>query len=208
VREVQLALSTHAWIDFFTVLTVLANAAILALVGLFVASRLSSSAAGVYDAVRDSLGEHGLALAALVAGTATAGSLYLSEGAHLVPCELCWFQRICMYPLALLLVIAAARRDWAIRPYALALAGIGLVISSYHYLIERFPELERGTSCDPQAPCTVTLVWKLHYVTIPFMAGSAFLLVLLVLLLARDAPSTRAARDHGGNATSEAQRSL
>jgi disulfide bond formation protein DsbB len=102
-----------------------------------------------------------------------------------------------MYPLAVVLAIAAVRHDWGIRPYALVLAALGLVISSYHYLIERFPELERGTSCDPRVPCTATLVWKLHYITIPFMAGSAFLLTALLLLLARprDASHVADARD-------------
>jgi disulfide bond formation protein DsbB len=182
-------MSTGDWINFFVVLTVLADVAIVALVAVVVAGRFGRPS--VVESVRVSLGDQGLRLGALVTGVATAGSLYLSKGAHLVPCEFCWYQRIAMYPLALVLVIAAIRRDWGIRPYALTLAGIGLALSTYHYLIQRFPDLEASTSCDPLNPCTATLVWKLHFISIPFMAGSAFTLTLLVLVLARPPARTR-----------------
>jgi disulfide bond formation protein DsbB len=149
--------------------------------------------------VRVTLGESGLAIAAIVASVATAGSLYLSEGAHLLPCKLCWYQRGAMYPLAVVLVLAALRRDWGVRPYALALSLIGPAISLYHYLIERFPDLEVGESCDPTNPCTITLIWKFRYISIPFMALSAFALVATILLVAQqpDPGAVPAARDHG-----------
>ena len=172
------------WINFFVLLTVGANVATLGLWALAVCARFGI-ATGSWAQVRTALGEHGLAIAAVVAGTALLGSLYLSEGAHLPPCELCWYQRIAMYSLAVILVIAAVRRDWGIRPYALALGIIGPVISIYHYLIERFPDWEARTSCDPANPCTITWFFRLHYISIPMMALSAFLLVDTVLLAAR-----------------------
>jgi disulfide bond formation protein DsbB len=172
------------WINFFVLLTVGANVVTLGLWLLWGASRFGAGT-GLWTEVRAALGEHGLAIAAVVATTATAGSLYLSEGAHLPPCELCWYQRIAMYSLALILVVGAVRRDWGVRPYALALALTGPVISIYHYLIERFPDWETGTSCDPTNPCTITWFWRLHYITIPMMALSGFLLVATVVLAAR-----------------------
>ena len=72
-----------------------------------------------------------LAVTALVAAVSMAGSLYLSEGGHLVPCRLCWYQRSMMYPLAIILVIAAFRRNWGIRPYAVTLAVLGLAGVAY-----------------------------------------------------------------------------
>ena len=63
---------------------------------------------------------------------------------------------------------------------------IGPCISIYHYLIERFPDWEHGTSCDPANPCTITWIWRLHYISIPLMACSAFLLVDTVLLSRTD----------------------
>lgn len=180
-------LDSNPWINFFVLLTVGANVATLTVWGLALASRFGV-ARGTWDQVRDSLGDAGLAIAAVVAGTAMVGSLYLSEGAHFLPCKLCWYQRIGMYSLAIILVIAAVRRDWGIRPYALALALLGPLVSSYHYLIERFPSLEQGSSCDPTNPCTFVWFFHLHYISIPFMALSAFALVATILLAARPMP--------------------
>ena len=88
-----------------------------------------------------------------------------------------------MYSLAVILIAATIRRDRNIRFYGVLLASLGTLVSSYHYLVQRFPKLEHGVSCDPTNPCTATLVWKLHYISIPFMAGSAFVLTVLVLAL-------------------------
>ena len=175
----------ETWFTFFALLTVGANVATLVLWGLAIAARRGGAAAERWDEVRAALGQSGLGLGAVIAGTAMAGSLYLSEVADLLPCRLCWYQRIAMYPLAVLLTVAAVRRDWAFRPYAYVLAGIGSVIATYHYLVERFPDLESSASCDPSNPCSMTLIWKFHYVSIPFMALSAFVLVITILRSAR-----------------------
>ena len=112
------------WINFFVILTVGAN---LATLTLWMPRRRRPRS--VWRPTRGSrcasARRHGLAIAAIVATTAMLGSLYLSEGAHLPPCRLCWYQRIAMYSLAVILVVAAVRRDWNVRPYALALGLIG-----------------------------------------------------------------------------------
>ena len=180
-------LDSNPWINFFVVLTVLANVATLTLWALGIAAALGFGRA-TWQQVRDSLGDSGITFAAIVAGTAMVGSLYLSEGAHFLPCKLCWYQRIGMYSLAIILVIAAVRRDWNIRIYATTLAVLGSIVSVYHYLIERFPSWEQGTSCDPTNPCTFVWFFHLHYISIPFMALSAFALVATILLVARPAP--------------------
>ena len=104
--------------DWYRIFAWLAIATEITIVGLVVVRIVGFSAGGtpLWAPVRDGLRSQGLALAALVAAVATAGSLYLSEGAHLVPCRLCWYQRTMMYPLAVILIIAAIRRDWSIRP--------------------------------------------------------------------------------------------
>ena len=193
-------MSTEKWFTFFALLTVAANVATITLWVLGLLSYTGDTARERWQSVRVLLGDVGLPVAAVVAATAMAGSLYLSEGAHLLPCKLCWYQRSAMYPLAVVLVVAALRRDWGVRPYALALAVVGPLISAYHYLIERRPSLEVGSSCDPTNPCTLTLVWKFHYISIPFMAFSAFVLVATILLAARqpDPSAAGAARDDGG----------
>jgi disulfide bond formation protein DsbB len=113
-----------------------------------------------------------------------AGSLWFSEGANFPPCKLCWFQRIAMYPLAVLLPVAAWRDDRTFRPYALILAGLGLAVSAWHNAIETFPSLDKG-GCDPTNPCTVRWVEGLGFWTIPRMALAAFCLVGAALLIDR-----------------------
>jgi disulfide bond formation protein DsbB len=145
-------------------------------------------AGGLGRIVRAQLDGQGIALGAVVASVATAGSLYLSEGAHLPPCRLCWFQRCAMYPLAVILIVAAIRRDRAVRPFAITLAIIGALISSWHTAVEWRPSLEGiGGSCAIDLPCSARLVPLAYgFISVPVMALSAF--VLTALLVADDRP--------------------
>jgi disulfide bond formation protein DsbB len=127
---------------------------------------------------------HELLFGAIVAGIAMLGSLYMSEVAHLIPCTDCWYQRIAMYPIAIILGIAAYRDDSKIRPYVAPLAVIGGLISVYHYLIQWFPNLE-GTSCSTSVPCTSAWFRVFGFISIPYMALSAFLLVLVLMWVSR-----------------------
>ncbi|HEY8525592.1 MAG TPA: disulfide bond formation protein B [Acidimicrobiales bacterium] len=154
---------------FFALLAVLAQAGTMALAGAAVTRR-------PLDAVRPVA----LPLAAAVAIVAALGSLYFSEVADFPPCRLCWFQRIGMYPLAVILPIAAWRRDGAVRWYALPLAVGGGLVSAYHVLVERVPSLE-SDACDPTNPCSTIWVERLGYLTIPTMALSGFALVVALL---------------------------
>jgi disulfide bond formation protein DsbB len=163
---------------------VAANAGVLAVAALWVAARFRPGAAGALGDLRDVLGSSGPAVAWVVAATATAGSLYYSQVAGFPPCELCWYQRIAMYPLVLLLAIAAVRRDVGIRTVVIPLVLAGAVISIYHYQLERFPEQE-SLSCSVTVPCTTVWVWRFHYISIPFMALSAFLAIAVLLALSR-----------------------
>jgi disulfide bond formation protein DsbB len=121
-------------------------------------------------------------LAWLVAAVAAAGSLYFSEVADYVPCRLCWFQRICMYPLAGILLVAALRRDRAVRWYALPLLVAGAVLSSYHYLIEWRPSLDGG-ACGVGPSCTDVWFRSFGFVTLAFMALSGFAAVAALLFV-------------------------
>jgi disulfide bond formation protein DsbB len=134
--------------------------------------------------LRTALGDQTLQLAFVVALVATLGSLWLSDGAHFVPCRLCWYQRIAMYPMPVILGIAAVRRDVGVRVYALPVVAIGATISIWHMLVERFPSLESATSCDPANPCSLIWVERFGYLTIPTMALTAFVLLGTLLLLA------------------------
>jgi disulfide bond formation protein DsbB len=175
---------THAVTTFLTILAVLGQLAVAALALLALAARWSPGARGALDALRRELDGAELALAWLVATIATAGSLYYSEVADFVPCTLCWYQRIAMYPLVVLLGIAAVRRDRGIVRYALPLAAIGAAISVYHYQLEWFPHQE-GAFCHAGVPCSVRWVFELGYISLPLLALTAFTLIGSLLLLAR-----------------------
>lgn len=124
-------------------------------------------------------------VAALLAIGATLGSLYLSEVAHLEPCRWCWFQRIAMYPLALVLAVGWLRRDRAVHLYGLPMCVAGAVMSTWHYLLQHFPDLEGATACSITSPCAVRYAWEFGFVSIPYMAGSVFVLVGALLIRAR-----------------------
>lgn len=132
----------------------------------------------------------GLPIPALVTSVSMIGSLYFSEAVNYRPCVLCWYQRIAMYSLAIILVIAAIRKDKAIRPYAMALAGIGAVISAYHWLLERWPSIDTG-SCSADAPCSVPYFEVFGFVSLAFMAFCAFVTVIVFLGVVAGSPAAR-----------------
>jgi disulfide bond formation protein DsbB len=149
---------------------------------LWLAARVSPGAARLWDALVDAIGGQALFLAWLVALTATLGSLYYSEVARFVPCTFCWYQRIAMYPLAVILGIAAFRRDREVWYFAVPLAAVGAVIAAYHYLIQQFPGLSGG-ACSEGVPCSAAYVWKFGFVSIPLMALVSFGAVLVLAAL-------------------------
>jgi disulfide bond formation protein DsbB len=169
---------------FFAMLAVAANIAAIGYVVVALGARTSARINELREQIDAILSGYELWFGAIVAGAATLGSLYLSEAAHLIPCTLCWYQRIAMYPLALILTIAALRREGMIRIYATVIAVVGAVIAAYHYLIQWFPNLE-GTSCTTSVPCTGVWFRVFGFVSIPYMALSAFLLVLVLMLVQR-----------------------
>ncbi len=115
-----------------------------------------------------------------IAALAVAGSLFYSESAGFIPCELCWYQRIAMYPLALVLAVGALRRDRGVVHYAIPLALVGFAVSAYHYQLQLFPE--QASTCVASNPCHEQWVQEFGFISIPFMAGSAFAAVLALQL--------------------------
>jgi disulfide bond formation protein DsbB len=166
---------------FFAILAVFAEATAVFLAGAAL-TRALRPALGWADELLGAVRPVRLWFAAAVAIVAALGSLYYSEVADFLPCRLCWYQRIAMYPLAAILAIAAVRGDRHVRWYALPLAVVGAGISIYHILVEHYPSLESG-ACDPTNPCSIIWVEKLGYLTIPTMALSGFVLIAVLLAL-------------------------
>lgn len=167
----------------FLIITTLSALALVALAATSLAAVLSSTAGG-----RRLLGRWLGARTAGVLGAAwgialiaTLGSLYFSEGLGLEPCKLCWFQRIAMYPLVVVLGVALLRRDASVWKTALPLAVIGATVSAYHVAVQFLPEIE-VTQCSASAPCSLRYFQTFGFVTIPVMAGSAFLLIAAAMV--------------------------
>ena len=123
----------------------------------------------------------GLWIICMITTGAMVGSLYFSENVGCAPCKLCWYQRIAMFSIAIISFAAALRNDKNIARYTIVLAPIGLVVSTYHYLLEWFPTLETNV-CSLDVPCTAVWFRELGFVTLCFMAGCAFITVIAVSL--------------------------
>lgn len=168
----------------FAVGAVAVGLLVLATVALRGAALVSEAGRQWWEALVASAGPVALWLAATMATLATAGSLYYSLGAGFEPCELCWYQRIAMYPLSLILVVAAAGRDTTVGRYVLPIASVGFGLSGYHYLIQHFPDLSAG-ACSASAPCTAAYVWKFGFASIPFMALVSFAAIITAVAIRR-----------------------
>ena len=122
---------------------------------------------------------HTQKLMALVAVTATCSSLYYSEVVGFIPCEFCWYQRIMMYSLAVLFVVAIVSRSRLEPRFLLPLALIGLGLAIYHVQLQLFPD--QGGVCSGEVVlCTDRDVEEFGFVSIPLMAGAGFLAILLL----------------------------
>jgi len=128
-------------------------------------------------------GQHAILFSLIVALIATLGSLFYSEIAGYEPCKLCWFQRIFMYPQVIILGIALWKKNGVSTIYnSIALSAIGAVIAGYHYLLQIgvAPELPCG-AVGYSVACSQRFVMNFGYITIPTMALTAFVLILLFM---------------------------
>lgn len=126
---------------------------------------------------------YGLFLAWLVSIVAVGGSLYFSEILGYEPCSLCWYQRIFMYPQIILLGIMAYRDDKKMIGYVIPLNVIGLLIAAYHYGKQKIPALSEILPCRVGVPCEQDYINWLGFITIPFLALIAFILILVLLIV-------------------------
>jgi disulfide bond formation protein DsbB len=142
-------------------------------------------ASGPLQSLRSALWGYELWAAFLVAAIATGGSLFFSQVAGYVPCELCWFQRICMYPLSLLTLILAVHGDYRAARYLLPFPVVGAGVSIYHVFVEN-GVVNQTTACLVSAPggCATKWINEFGYMTIPTLALTGFVLLIGFLALA------------------------
>ena len=108
---------------------------------------------------------------------ATLGSLMFSEVLGYPPCILCWYQRICMYPLVIIFGVGIMTKDRFTSWYALPLVLIGLLISIYHNLLYYNILPEAAAPCRAGVSCTTKFIEWFGFVTIPFLSMMAFAII-------------------------------
>lgn len=112
-------------------------------------------------------------------------SLYYSEILRILPCDLCWFQRIFMYPQMFIFGYAWYRKDKNILPYTLVLSGIGFVIAGYHHMLQIGYDIYRPCSTAPFAiDCAKPTFVEFGFVTFPFMSLVLFGSIILLIVTA------------------------
>ena len=176
-----------------TTLAALAIVAQVAAAGIAIAlvvGALSPRVQAAFAGQWTTLSRQAVWLAWLTAAVATGGSLFFSQVAHFPPCQLCWYQRICMYPLAMILLVGALLKDRRAVLYAAVFPIVGACISIYHIYIEVNPEKE-SASCKAGIPCSTRWIDEFGYVTIPVLTLTAFAMTVAFLLLAGGSDAQR-----------------
>lgn len=138
------------------------------------AASIDTATAATDTAVR----RYGMYLVLLSAWTAMLGSLFFSEVLHWAPCSLCWYQRILMYPIALLVAVGLLARDRSPALYALPLSILGIGVSTYHYVYQKTTWFDATHFCAAGVSCKGDYLGR-GIVTIPGLAFVAFLLITL-----------------------------
>ena len=123
-------------------------------------------------------------LAWLIAAASTLAALFLGEVMNLPTCVLCWYQRIFMFPLALILLIGLLPLDRNMVRYALPLAVIGDAIALFHQLLAAGVIPQNLKPCTQGVPCSQTVIQWFGFVTIPLLSIVAFSTIIALLLVA------------------------
>jgi len=159
---------------------------VVTLVGVLLRTRMAWAASWV-----EAMDDIALWVISAVATGTMLGSMYFSEIAGFAPCELCWYQRIGIYPIAIMSWVALVRGDKKLGPYWIALSLAGLGVSTYHYLLEWFPQI-KSSVCSVDVPCNTVWFRELGFVSLAFMAGCAFIFVIAMsLVMVKNPASTK-----------------
>lgn len=151
---------------------------------------LALSRAGLTDAIVQPVHEHiedrQRWIILLFALVATSGSLYMSNVLGWTPCRLCWFQRILMYPIALLAATALVFELDDLAEYVLPLSILGGATAVYHYGIQRIEQFHSAGCSVAAVSCSTEYTFHFGYITIPMMALTAFIVITIVAYRATD----------------------
>ncbi|CUB46386.1 MULTISPECIES: disulfide bond formation protein B [Bacillus cereus group] len=123
-----------------------------------------------------------IAIAWMIATSAMFISLVFREWMKLPPCDLCWYQRMAMYPLVLILGIGMYRKDPYVSTYAFPFACMGLLIAIYQITIQVFPTNEMKI-CSVGVSCTEDYLNMFGFISIPMLSFIGFLGIIILLYI-------------------------
>ena len=165
-------------IEVLSIGTLLLQASIISLFGLYIAKRLGATE-NIWERIDYQLTSYWKEASFALALVATIGSLYASNILGWTPCHLCWLQRIMMYPLVILFGVSWLL-DTDVVEYAVPMATIGGGLAGYHYIIQRIEQFQSAGCSVTSVSCDTEYTFYMGIVTIPLMAFTAFLGVLLL----------------------------
>ncbi|WP_421715867.1 disulfide oxidoreductase [Arcobacter arenosus] len=122
----------------------------------------------------------------LIASGATLGSLFFSDVMDFIPCNMCWYQRIFMYPLVIIFLVNLLYPDDNVYKYALPVITVGLLFAIYHNLLMFGIIPESIVPCASGIPCSTEYINWFGFITIPFLSLTAYLMLFLLLVLAKE----------------------
>lgn len=122
-------------------------------------------------------------IAWIVAVASMAGSLYFSEILGFAPCVLCWYQRIAMYPLVLIIGLGIIKKDRHFYNYVLPLSFIGGAIAFYHNLLYYSIIAESFSPCIAGVSCTTKYIEWFGFISIPFLSLISFVIITVGILI-------------------------
>lgn len=171
-------------IQLLSILTLATNALSILFLVFFLFSKIIKKADPFLNQTKKYFVDRAEVFAFIVALTATLGSLFFSEIAGFTPCKLCWFQRIFMYPLPVILGVSLIKKTRDVEKYVLPLSLIGGAIGLYHYIEQISPNpLTPCSSLGFSVSCSERFFTYFGYITIPWMSFSAFFLISALLIL-------------------------
>jgi disulfide bond formation protein DsbB len=130
--------------------------------------------------------EYGLLAIFFLSTLAVVGTLLMQFAGGLNPCDLCWWQRIFMYPIPVISLIALVKGQKIsdVADYIMALSFIGALFALYQHLLQILPS-GALIPCDPTNDCAIRTIFYFNFVTVPWMALTVFAAIFLVALFAR-----------------------
>ena len=175
-------IATEALNKIFSILAIASVGISVVIIQNYIFAKFFPAKSGIVTNFNKLIYDNSTSLSWAIATLATLGSLFYSEISGFVPCTFCWYERIVMYPLVIILGIGILKKNKEIWIYGLPFSLIGLLISIYHYQLQIFPN-QKSVSCTTEASCSGSWIMEFGFVTMPFMALSTFLLISVLLLI-------------------------